>query len=73
MKKTVQLHGGPWHGQRIDVPDHADHFHVQQPVFTGLDMLPMDEPTQVPVKEGTYSRVLGHPNDFEWDGWVTHE
>lgn len=72
MGKTVQLHGGPWHGQQIEVPSDQDHFHIVGPATPPVEPAP-DDP--VVLKEGTYSQVAGPGNlhDFEWDGWVTHE
>lgn len=69
--KTVRLHGGPYHGHTIAVPEGNNHFHVvgTQPVAYGDD-----DQKPVGVQEGTYSQVSGpnHQHDFEWDGWVSH-
>lgn len=64
MGKMVSLHGGPWHGRSIVVPDEADHFHIQQQIE------PTGDSPLVQIKEGTYSVVRGNPADFEWDGYV---
>lgn len=69
MSKTVQLHGGPWHGQEIAIPTGQDHFHIMGP------SKPLEGDEIVPVREGIYSQVAGprHTHDFEWDGWVSHD
>jgi len=61
--RTVRLHGGPWHSRVTVLPADRDHFHI----------LEFDPSSPVEPREGTYSRVLGHPYDFEWDGWVSHD
>jgi len=74
MSRIVQLHGGPWHGQQVSVPSGRDHFHIIMPVLDALTRTP-EQPTPVDTKEGIYSQVghAGWINDFEWDGFVTHE
>lgn len=80
MAKTIRLHGGPWHGQLVALEDGRDHMHIREAVQDAIDRAintaaPEDGEifARVPVREGTYSRVFGSPNDFEWDGWVTHD
>lgn len=60
--RTVNLFGGPYHGQQIAIPVEKNHFHIRL-------QLPDN-----PLQEGTYSQVsgLGNKDNFEWDGWVTH-
>lgn len=69
MGKIVHLHGGPWHGQDIQIPADQDHIHIMGPT------MPQDTDKFVPVKEGMYSQVAhrGHEADFEWDGWRSHD
>lgn len=75
MARRVYLHGGPWHGRVIMVPEDHDHFHIIEPVE---DQVTFSEEEQiilienVKIREGTYSQVRGEPRAFEWDGWVSH-
>jgi len=59
----------------VAVQEGRDHFHViapiaQPPLYVEQDP---DEPGQIQTREGTYSVVRYSPDDFEWDGWVTHD
>lgn len=69
--KTVNLHGGPMHGQRFSLEDDRDHMHivVQNPAY----QWGQNDSTVLPTREGMYSRVFGKPDDFEWDGFRNHD
>lgn len=77
MAHQVRLHGGPWHGRLVAVQDGRDHFHIIEPVQGVQSFLEEDDETpptlEVRVREGMYSRVLHSPDDFEWDGWRSHD
>jgi hypothetical protein len=69
----VKLHGGPWHGRIIALPDDKDHFHILgSATETAQEYTEEDEIKPVELRSGMYSRVVRCPNDFEWDGWVGH-
>lgn len=69
--KRVLLHGGPYHGKVVDVPEQNDHFHIMGMIPKGTAF---GVEGHVETREGTYSQVSGpnNRNDFEWDGWVSH-
>ncbi|QCW22316.1 hypothetical protein SEA_LUNA18_48 [Microbacterium phage Luna18] len=72
--RTITLHGGPWHGRIVALELGANHFHVREaigPIFG----VPSTYDTPMSYREGTYSQVSGphYPNEFEWDGWTTHD
>jgi hypothetical protein len=72
--RTVQLHGGPYHGKAVAVPLGQDHFHVAG--YEPAESITEDEGhIHVRTRRGTYSQVSGskNRNDFEWDGWVDHD
>jgi hypothetical protein len=71
--QTVHLNGGPWHDQVLALEDGRDHLHILG-VMAVVDMFkdPPDEPQVLPRKEGMYSRV-SNTQEFEWDGWVSHD
>lgn len=78
MAKTITLHGGPWHGRTTAIEDGRDHIHIVEPINDAVKrVLEEAEGDQefitVPMREGTYSRVAGRPDDFEWDGWRSHD
>lgn len=54
MSTLIQLHGGPLHGVEMAV-------NVTGPRLSIYDALS--------DKICSYSRVLGYPQDYEWDGW----
>lgn len=68
VARVINLHGGPYHGQTMALEDGYDHFHVSCP-----DLAHAEEGDMVPIREGMYSKVAGRPNDFEWDGWRSHD
>lgn len=76
MAQTIHLHGGPWHGQTHALEDGRDHFHVLSPMTPAEIFKKAKDDgsaiSRVPKKEGTYSRV-GSSQDFEWDGWTSHD
>jgi hypothetical protein len=73
--RIIKLHGGPMHGKKIELPDDQDHFHIAGPADVPDDFVlsAADMTAQVPYKEGMYSKVIGHADDFEWDGWRGHD
>lgn len=78
MAREVRLHGGPWHGRVVAIEEGRDHIHIREAVQEAIDRVLKEAPedagfAQVPIREGMYSRVFGMPNEFEWDGWRTHE
>ena len=77
MARRVRLHGGPGHGSVVAVGDGKTHFHIIQPVpeasLEGRDATEDTSLEVVPTREGMYSQVRGSQDDFEWDGWRTHE
>lgn len=81
MAHDVRLHGGPWHGRLVSVEDGRNHFHILSPVidlsqFDHIKNPANESPlpdSQIKTREGMYSVVLGSPDDFEWDGWRSHD
>lgn len=77
MTRTVNLYGGPLHGKQMTIQSDVDHVHIKGLVPQKFD--PFKEfdfnDVGVPTRTGTYSQVRGPGNqdNFEWDGWVTHE
>lgn len=72
MGRVVRLHGGPYHGKQVEIVDNRDHIHVvvyEKPQLTEQP----DSPAPLPSREGMYSQVQYAPNDFEWDGYRTHD
>jgi len=70
MAHAIHLNGGPWHDKVVAIEDGRDHIHLVMPDIDPAKMLdPTAAGERVPVKEGTYSQVLGEPDQFEWDGW----
>lgn len=70
--RNVRLHGGPLHGKIMAVPEGVKYIDVQgvkeEPVnFDGSAV-----PQVVPTRTGQYSRVIGKPEDYEWDGWKSN-
>ena len=61
------------HGQKIAVPDDAEHFHIKGVLRKAFEQ-DSEAPVDVEVRDGTYSQVRDarYINEFEWDGWVTH-
>jgi hypothetical protein len=75
MSQTIDLHGGPWHGRTVELPDGQDHFHIVGPMDLPVDYTAESadmEIGQVHTREGMYSRVCRSRN-FEWDGWLSHD
>lgn len=73
MTQEINLHGGPWHGRVIVIPNDVDHFHLEGPDFDQMQTIAASDGVEamvVPLKEGTYSRVGTSKTDFEWDGWL---
>lgn len=71
MQKAVTLHGGPWHGRRMNIPSDWVHIHIARTLdnpalYDGTDDKDVPE---ISVRHGRYSSVAFQPNDFEWDGW----
>jgi hypothetical protein len=75
MSRIVTLHGGPMHGKKISIEIDQDHFHIAGALEAEFPQSGDDpqDPVAIPFREGMYSKVFGYPNDFEWDGWRTHE
>lgn len=78
MAQRIRLHGGPWHGRTVEIPDNRDHFHIIEPVEE-IARYFINAPTEseafetAQTREGTYSRVQGYPGNYEWDGWRSHD
>lgn len=72
--RTVYLHGGPYHGLEVTIPEGIDYFHIQghdrESTYRGITE-DQDTPIDIEVLSGTYSQVSGpnNHNNFEWDGW----
>jgi hypothetical protein len=80
MAHDVLLWGGPWHGQLVAVQDDRDHFHILVPFQVGEHELPngLLIPETIHTREGMYScvkksRIDGTHEDYEWDGWTSHD
>jgi hypothetical protein len=63
--EIVELHGGPWHGDKVDLPFERSPSLQYQKEF--------EEDGQIVQKYGKYTRVHDVSNrptkDFEWVGW----
>lgn len=74
--KIVKLHGGPWHGKKVELPSDQNHFHIAGPTDEVIEYFNPDTispEATVPYREGMYSAAHGSTEDYEWDGWRGHE
>lgn len=68
MAENISLHGGPWHGKAMAIPEGTNVVRVNRAALFKPGTLMDAVPSEVPFQEGQYSRVR-HTKDFEWDGW----
>lgn len=67
------------HGQYVSVPEGVNHVHIKEGPDVLLQRAIRESQTStedfglVQSRDGMYSAVAQRPNDFEWDGWVSHD
>lgn len=68
--KIVALHGGPYHGRAVEIPNMEESFTCEAVgEYNIKEFFETSALESLKVRTGTYSRIRGKFREFEWDGF----